>query len=34
MASPVERGDDEFIHRPELDGEIEFRDVVLPSRAG
>lgn len=27
MASPVERGDDEFIHRPELDGEIEFRDV-------
>jgi ATP-binding cassette subfamily C protein LapB len=27
MANPVERGDDEFIHRPELDGEIEFRDV-------
>ncbi|MCK6404734.1 MAG: type I secretion system permease/ATPase [Rhodocyclaceae bacterium] len=27
MANPVERGDDEFIHRPELSGEIEFRDV-------
>lgn len=27
MTSPVERGDDEFIHRPELSGEIEFRDV-------
>lgn len=27
MANPVERGDDEFIHRPELSGDIEFRDV-------
>ncbi len=27
MTNPVERGDDEFIHRPELSGEIEFRDV-------
>ena len=27
MSDPVERGDDEFIHRPELNGDIEFRDV-------
>lgn len=27
MANPVERGSDEFIHRPELNGEIEFREV-------
>ncbi len=27
MTNPVERGDDEFIHRPELAGDIEFRDV-------
>ena len=27
MANPIERGDDEFIHRPELSGDIEFRDV-------
>ena len=27
MANPIERGDDDFIHRPELSGDIEFRDV-------
>lgn len=28
MANPIERGEEEsFIHRPELNGEIEFRDV-------
>ncbi|MFA7293560.1 MAG: type I secretion system permease/ATPase [Rhodocyclaceae bacterium] len=30
MANPIERPeDDSFIHRPELNGEVEFRDVVF-----
>jgi ATP-binding cassette subfamily C protein LapB len=33
MANPIERPEDEaFIHRPELSGEIEFRDVSFSIR--